>query len=66
MFIFLQPPQAPWSVCTRVEESDVDQNNHTNNTAYVRFCWDALHAALREGVLPVGASHTANINLMVG
>lgn len=34
-----------------VAESDVDHNQHTNQASYIRFCFDAANAAIRDGKL---------------
>ena len=35
-----------------VQSSDTDLNKHTNNTTYIRFCWDTVAKAVRENELP--------------
>ncbi|KAK7495668.1 hypothetical protein BaRGS_00013115 [Batillaria attramentaria] len=46
-----QPPRPDHAYTTTVAWSDVDDNDHTNFTSYVRFAVDALHHASKTGLL---------------
>ena len=45
------PPGDEYKCEFTVQSSDTDLNNHTNNTSYIRFCWDTVAKAIREGKL---------------
>ena len=43
------PPTDAYKCEFTVQSSDTDLNKHTNNTTYIRFCWDTVAKAIREG-----------------
>jgi medium-chain acyl-[acyl-carrier-protein] hydrolase len=46
----LEEPAASQSILTKYADfSDIDRNHHVNNTRYVAWCMDAVHAAFRVG-----------------
>ena len=46
------PPSDAYKCEFTVQSSDTDLNRHTNNTTYIRFCYDAVAKAFRENKLP--------------